>query len=424
MAVEVEAQTMVVAMAVAALARAVVLGRVRVNVLEIVTVVQVVATSRLVHTCKPFMAKRRIVFIVTQDCQLQCNYCYLIGKNKEGRMTWETAKRIADFLMSLPVIENEVIFDFIGGEPLLEIDLISKVSDYLVETMEKTNHPWLKNYSFRFTTNGLTYSTNKVQEFIEKYKDHLSVQISIDGTKKKHDINRVFANGEGSYDRLIPNVKLWINQFGKDARSFMVISHEDLPYLSESIIHLIELGIQDLAVSLVVEDVWKAGDDAILENEFMVVANYIIEKRLWDKVIVSMLRKEVGEKEKDEHIFPCGQPMYVFDAHGKIYTCVRFVDYSLRSKPARIIGTIQDGIDYNKIRPLLAYNRISSYPLECLDCEIGACCRWCPAESYDSSETGTIFQRTTTVCQLHKATVRVKNYLWNRINYLIENERP
>ena len=55
------------------------------------------------------MSKRRVVFIVTQDCQLRCNYCYLIGKNKAGKMTWETAKQIADYLMSLPVVEDEAI---------------------------------------------------------------------------------------------------------------------------------------------------------------------------------------------------------------------------------------------------------------------------------------------------------------------------
>lgn len=370
------------------------------------------------------MSKRRVVFIVTQDCQLQCKYCYLIGKNNKGRMTWETARQIADFLVSLPIEEDEVIFDFIGGEPLLEIDLISKVSDYLVESMKKTNHPWLNNYSFRFTTNGLNYSSDKVQQYIKKYHDRLSVQISIDGSKRKHDLNRVFVNGEGSYGKLIPNVQLWIEQFGEKASSFTVISHDDLPYISESIIHLIDLGIRNLAVSLVVEDVWKPHDDIVLEKELMTVADYIIDKRLWDMVDMSMLRKEIGKEEKEEHIFPCGNPMYVFDASGNIYTCVRFVDFSLRSKEPRIIGTLQKGIDYNKLRPLLAYNRKSSYPQKCIDCEIGVGCRWCPAENYDASETGTIFKRTTTVCQLHKATIRVKNYYWNKINYIKENERP
>ena len=369
------------------------------------------------------MSKRRVVFIVTQDCQLRCNYCYLIGKNKAGKMTWETAKQIADYLMSLPVVEDEAIFDFIGGEPMLEIDLISRISDYLVTSMKERNHPWLSNYSFRFTTNGLNYSSDKVQEYVKKYKDRLSVQISLDGTKRKHDLNRKYANGKGSYDDLRPNLRLWGEQFKDKATSYMVVSHDDLPYLSESVIHLITIGIKNIVVSLVVEDVWKEGDGELFEKQLMEIADYVIDNRLWNKLTISPFDENIGKPNKEEHIYPCGNPMYVFDSKGNIYTCVRFVDFSLRSKKPRIIGTIQNGIDINKLRPLLSFDRESCYPEKCLNCEIESCCRWCPAENYDASSSGTIFQRTTTVCQLHKANVRVNNYFWNKIKFIEDNER-
>lgn len=338
-------------------------------------------------------------------------------------MTWGTAREIADFLMSLPVKEDEVVFDFIGGEPLLEIDLIARISDYLVESMKRQNHPWLKSYSFRFTTNGLTYSSPKVQDYVKKYKDCLSVQISIDGTKRKHDLNRKYANGKGSYDKLLPNVKLWIKQFGVKAVSFMVISHDDLPFLAESVIHLIELGIKEIATNLVVEDVWKRDDAAIFESQLMTISNYVIANRLWKTIKISSLCTDVGKPQKDEHLFPCGNPMYVFDANGNIYSCVRFVQFSLRKKEARLIGTLKKGIDTNKLRPLLSFDKESCYPQQCLKCEIASGCRWCPAENYDASKEGTIFQRTTTVCELHKANVRVKNYFWNKVYYIEANER-
>lgn len=369
------------------------------------------------------MAKRRIVFIVTQDCQLRCHYCYLVGKNKAGKMTWETAKRTVDFLMSLPVREDEAIFDFIGGEPFLEIDLVARICSYLVGEMKRLDHPWLKNYSFRVTTNGVNYASDKVQRFICEHSDHLSVQISIDGTKRKHDLSRVFADGRGSYDAVYPNVKLWLQQFGEKAMSFMVVSHEDICYLSESVIHLIETGVRDIVVSMVVENVWQEGDDAVFEKELMAVADYVIAHRMWDKVRISSFREDLGKPDADEHIFPCGNPMYVFDAGGVIYSCVRFAGFSLRSKKPRAIGDIYQGIDANKLRPLLSFDRESCYPAKCMKCEIASGCRWCPAENYDSSETGTVFQRTTTVCALHQANVRVNNYYWNRINFIENNER-
>lgn len=362
------------------------------------------------------MPLRRIVFIVTQDCQLNCSYCYLVGKNQTGKMTWETAKKTVDFLMSLPVTEDRVVFDFIGGEPLLEIGLIHKICRYIVSELNRLNHPWLKDYSFRFTTNGLLYSSSKVQEFISEYKECLQIQLSIDGTKRKHDLNRVFSSGKGSYDKVLPNVRLWIEQFREKARVFMVISHDDLPYLSESVIHHIGLGIKDIFLSFVVEDVWRPGDGKILEEELKIVADHMIDNNLTDSVKVSTFREELGLPEYEEHIYPCGIHTYTFDNKGDIYSCIRFKQFSLRDKPERTIGSIYEGLDTNKLRPFLCFDRESSYTTECLRCEIATCCRWCPAENYDSSDSGTIFQRTTTLCEIHHANTRMKNYYWNRIN--------
>ena len=69
---------------------------------------------------------KSITFIVTKDCQLACKYCYLVGKNSKERMSWEIAKQAIDYILSREdeFKEESVIWDFIGGEPFLEIDLI------------------------------------------------------------------------------------------------------------------------------------------------------------------------------------------------------------------------------------------------------------------------------------------------------------
>ena len=71
---------------------------------------------------------KSITFIVTKDCQLACKYCYLVGKNSKERMSWEVAKKAIDYILDNENIFNEesVIWDFIGGEPFLEIELIDK----------------------------------------------------------------------------------------------------------------------------------------------------------------------------------------------------------------------------------------------------------------------------------------------------------
>ena len=115
------------------------------------------------------MAKN-ITFIVTKDCQLACKYCYLIGKNTKERMSWEIAKAAIDYILDHEedMKEESVIWDFIGGEPFLEIDLIDKICDYLKVEMYRRNHHWFNSFRFSFSTNGINYSSEKVQKFIKK----------------------------------------------------------------------------------------------------------------------------------------------------------------------------------------------------------------------------------------------------------------
>ena len=77
-------------------------------------------------------SSKNITFIVTKDCQLACKYCYLVGKNTKERMSWEVAKEAIDYILDREneFREESVIWDFIGGEPFLEIDLIDKICLY------------------------------------------------------------------------------------------------------------------------------------------------------------------------------------------------------------------------------------------------------------------------------------------------------
>ncbi|MDE6297812.1 MAG: 4Fe-4S cluster-binding domain-containing protein, partial [Muribaculaceae bacterium] len=143
-------------------------------------------------------AAKNITFIVTKDCQLACKYCYLVGKNEKERMSFETAKKAIDYILNDCSLfyQPAVIWDFIGGEPFLEIDLIEKICDYITAELYRLNHPWFTNHMFSFSTNGINYDSLKLQNFIKKYYHHLSIGITIDGTKRKHDLNRIW-KGEG-----------------------------------------------------------------------------------------------------------------------------------------------------------------------------------------------------------------------------------
>ena len=121
--------------------------------------------------------RKSITFIVTKDCQLACKYCYLVGKNNKERMTWDVAKKSIDYILDneADFPEEGVVWDFIGGEPLLEVELIDKICDYIKNELYRRNHHWFTNYQFALTTNGLNYDNDKVQKFIKKNQKHLYI---------------------------------------------------------------------------------------------------------------------------------------------------------------------------------------------------------------------------------------------------------
>lgn len=370
---------------------------------------------------------KSITFIVTKDCQLACRYCYLVGKNTKERMTWEVAKAAIDYILSHEedFKEESVIWDFIGGEPFLEINLIDQICDYIKTEMYRRNHHWFDSYRFSFSTNGINYNTDKVQRFIRKNKNHLSVGITIDGTKRKHDLNRVWKDSEkGSYEDVVKNISLWQEQF-PGAPTKVTISSPDLPYIKESVLHLYDLGIKEVNINCVFEDVWKDGDDLIFEKQLIDLADAIIDNRLFQEYTCSFYADFIGkpmDARRDNQNW-CGAGMMLsIDAAGNFYPCTRFAAYSLRSKAPVIIGNIHTGIDKNKLRPFLTLDRTTQSPQKCLDCEVASGCAWCQGENYDAADTATVYQRSTAICKMHKARVRANNYYWNKLFRTLELE--
>lgn len=379
---------------------------------------------------------KTITFIVTKDCQLACKYCYLVGKNTSERMTWDVAQKAIDYILDREeeFREESVIWDFIGGEPFLEIDLIDKICDYIKVEMFRRNHHWFDSFRFSFSTNGINYHTEKIQRFIEKNRNHISIGISIDGNKVKHDLNRIWKTKDGfspkpeeekgSYDDVVKNIPLWLKQF-PEAGTKVTISSADIPYIKDSVLHLYSLGISQVNINCVFEDVWKDGDDIVFEEQLTLLADAIIDNRLYEENACSFFMEQLGkplDREIDNQNWCGSGVMLAIDAVGNFYPCTRFAQYSLRSKPAWVIGNINDGIDQNKLRPFLMLDRTTQSTEECINCDVANGCAWCQGENYDAADTHTVYQRATAICKMHKARVRANNYYWNKLFRKLEKE--
>lgn len=377
------------------------------------------------------MAKN-ITFIVTKDCQLACKYCYLVGKNSKERMSFEIAKQAIDYILSHEddFTEESVVWDFIGGEPFLEIDLIDKICDYIKSELFRLNHHWFNSYRFSFSTNGINYHSDKVQAFIKKNISHLSIGITIDGTQQKHDLNRIYKQEpdnpieRGSYKDVVRNIPLWLKQFPGGGTK-VTISSADIPYIKESVLHLYGLGIHEVNINVVFENVWVEGDDKKFEDQLMQLADSIIDEGWYKDYACSFFSENIGKPMDKvlENQNWCGAgKMLSIDAAGNFYPCTRFAAYSLREKKPIIIGNVKDGINKNLLRPFLTLDRLTQSAQECIDCEVASGCAWCQGENYDAADTSTIYQRSIAICKMHKARVRANNYYWNKLFRKLELE--
>ena len=286
------------------------------------------------------MAKN-ITFIVTKDCQLACKYCYLVGKNAKERLPWEVAKKAIDYILKYETDfpQESVTWDFIGGEPFLEIDLIDKICDYIKTEMFRLNHHWFNSFRFSFSTNGINYDSEKVQRFIQKNRNHLSIGITIDGTREKHDLNRIWKTKDGfspkpeeekgSYDDVVRNIPLWLSQFPYSGTK-VTISSADIKYIKDSVLHLYSLGIHEVHINVVFEDVWKEGDDKRFEEQLIQLADAIIDGEYYTDYTCSFFSEHLGKPmdKKLQNNNWCGAGrMLAVDAAGNFYPCTRFAQY-------------------------------------------------------------------------------------------------
>lgn len=149
----------------------------------------------------------QLILIVTEECNIRCQYCiysenypHVKGYSKK-MMDFEVAKKAIDCFMELHQkrvesgYRRKPVITFYGGEPLLRFDLIKQVVAYCKEQEFDARY---------FVTTNATLMTDEVIDFIIEHE--IVVTFSLDGFKENNDRNRIFSNGQGTYDIIMRNV--------------------------------------------------------------------------------------------------------------------------------------------------------------------------------------------------------------------------
>lgn len=378
---------------------------------------------------KRLVQSRTVTFQVTDDCNLKCSYCYQINKGHR-KMSFETGKKIVDMLLTEPEkikdyinleISPGIILDFIGGEPFLAIDIIRDIYEYFLKKAMNLRHPWGVYHCMSFSTNGTLYFDPKVQDFLNKYKNNVSVAITLDGNKELHDACRVFPDGSGSYDLALAAIKDRVSK-GFNMTSKLTVAPENLPYLYKAVVHLYELGYNDVHFNCVYEKGWTIEHAKMYYNELKKIANYIINNSLYFTKFNRIFTFNHYHPDDPTNLQTwCGGTgdMLAFDPDGNAYPCLRYMESSLGKnvKPI-IIGNADNGLEFTEeqqelVKELRAVNRRTQSTDECFYCPISSGCSYCSAYNYQCF--GTPNSRATFICDMHKAESLANAYFWNKV---------
>jgi uncharacterized protein len=112
-----------------------------------------------------------LTFIVTDDCNFNCSYCF--QKKEKKTITKTTVETAVDFFYPF-FNSNKAHIGFYGGEPLLAYE---KIQHAVLLLLEK-NKTGDKKIEFSVTTNG-TLLTEKMLDFFNRHQ--FTLVLSFDG---------------------------------------------------------------------------------------------------------------------------------------------------------------------------------------------------------------------------------------------------
>jgi uncharacterized protein len=150
-----------------------------------------------------------VVLNVTNKCNLACTYCYEYGEDKivdtqYGKapkfMSEETAEESVEFLLAESKGMEVAHLTFFGGETLLNFPVLQRTVAYARRRAAEEG----KRIEFSLTTNATLLRPDVIRWLAE---NDIGVTISIDGPKPVQDGLRVFHNGKGTYDVVLPKIK-------------------------------------------------------------------------------------------------------------------------------------------------------------------------------------------------------------------------
>lgn len=301
---------------------------------------------------------KAIVLLTTYDCNLRCTYCYE-PKTAHHKMSIDTAKKcILQAIESMDDSLDGIIVQFMGGEPLMQFDLIKEVTEWLWSTDLGTR---IENV--QAPTNG-TLLTDEMKEWLLQNRDKFRLSISFDGDRLMQNMNR-----SGSFPKVdldffamtYPNVPVK-----------MTVSPATVSHFYEGYKFLHDQGFRVVESSLAVgKDVgWKSEHLSVLRNELEKFIEYFANNpnivRAGDFNIPVW---DIFDKNLPDRSCKLGPEIVCYDYDGTTYPCHIFSPISM----GKVDALKSTNFDFDEVRKA---------PTPCKRCLLNKLCVRCYGVNY------------------------------------------
>ena len=305
---------------------------------------------------------RILDLVLTSRCNLACSYCYQNAKSR-NRLGWDAAREALDMLLASR--EPEVGINFIGGEPLLEAEMIRKAVEYVSE-----HRPAGKRIRYSIGTNGMLL-TEEHADFLARH--HVDTYLSFDGLPAAQRFR-----GAGTFEKLDALLGRLRDEHPSFFRQRLTVTITVLPstvsHLPASVSYFLDKGIARIAFSPKSTD--TSDWDPARIDEIREAFGKLYETSLshWEKT--GEIPLQAFRQGAQPSGTPTSRPMcgagrgvnLTVDADGETYGCVAFA-----KSYQRFPRFLEDRLEPMRLGSLAAAgfeDRLRAYPAAARKAEI------------------------------------------------------
>lgn len=213
-----------------------------------------------------------ITVLPTDACNFRCVYCYQSGPYHN--MNSDTANSLLVFLEKNCRKYKRVLLGWFGGEPLLQKDMVIYMTEKAKEICQKNGVAFVS----RMSTNGYELDLETAKKLVKS--SLLFYQITIDGTKETHNIQRPHIVNKDSYQKIMYNLIEIKNNIRASQLSIACrinVSERNYEALNSFLDEFKKQFGDDVRFKVVVEPVHDWGGENIEKNRDMIIDNKLHE---------------------------------------------------------------------------------------------------------------------------------------------------